>query len=380
MDKRPMLLEVEDLQTHFFLDEGTVRAVDGASFSIRRGETLGVVGESGCGKSITARSILRIERRPGRLVGGKILWHRSPSGPKGRERSGSEVVELTALDPQGDEIRSIRGAEIAMVFQEPMSSLSPVHTIGNQIMETIMLHQGLNEDEARKRALLVLDQVRMPQPSRIIDRYPHQLSGGMRQRAMIAMALSCTPDLLIADEPTTALDVTTEAQILSLMRTLQSELGMAIMFITHNLGVVAQMTERVIVMYMGKVVERADVQTLFHNPKHPYTISLLQAIPRLGTRGQGRLASIKGSVPDPYSTVTGCPFHPRCPAFMPMICDTIVPQETMIDGNPNHTARCHLYPGSMPAETILLQERRPAVAAQPAATHSAGTAAREAGS
>jgi peptide/nickel transport system ATP-binding protein len=267
-----------------------------------------------------------------------------------------------------------------MVFQEPMSSLSPVHTIGNQIMETIMLHQGLNEDEARKRALLVLDQVRMPQPSRIIDRYPHQLSGGMRQRAMIAMALSCTPDLLIADEPTTALDVTTEAQILSLMRSLQSELGMAIMFITHNLGVVAQMTERVIVMYMGKVVERADVQTLFHNPKHPYTISLLQAIPRLGTRGQGRLASIKGSVPDPYSTVTGCPFHPRCPAFMPMICDTIVPQETMIDGDPEHTVRCHLYPGSMPAETIMLQQRQPAVAAQPAATHSAGSPAREAGS
>jgi peptide/nickel transport system ATP-binding protein len=223
-------------------------------------------------------------------------------------------------------------------------------------METIQLHQGLSKAEARKRTLLVLDQVRMPQPSRIIDRYPHQLSGGMRQRAMIAMALSCTPDLLIADEPTTALDVTTEAQILSLMRTLQRELGMAIMFITHNLGVVAQMTENVIVMYMGKVVERADVKTLFYNPKHPYTISLLEAIPRLGTRQHSRrLASIKGSVPDPYSIVTGCPFHPRCPSFMPGLCDTIVPEEAIIDGNPNHTVRCHLYPGSMPVETSFMR-------------------------
>ncbi len=351
MDDKSPLLEVEDLKTHFFLDEGTVRAVDGASFKVHRGETLGVVGESGCGKSLTARSILRIVRPPGRIVGGKILWHPAIGG----NGSQSNVVDLTALDPQGDEIRNIRGGEIAMVFQEPMSSLSPVHTIGNQIIETILLHQGVSEEEARQKALLVLDQVRMPQPNRIIDRYPHELSGGMRQRAMIAMALSCHPDLLIADEPTTALDVTTEAQILTLMRRLQRELGMAIMFITHNLGVVAQMTENVVVMYMGKVVERADVATLFHNPKHPYTISLLQAIPRLGTREQGRLASIKGSVPDPFSTVTGCPFHPRCPSFMPALCDTIVPEETMIDGNPNHTVRCHLYPGSMPVEATFVK-------------------------
>jgi len=363
MNDNSLLLEVEDLKTHFFLDEGTVRAVDGASFKVHRGETLGVVGESGCGKSLTARSILQIVRKPGRIVDGKILWHRSPGG----NGSPPNVVELTKLDPHGDEMRHIRGAEISMVFQEPMSSLSPVHTIGNQIMEVILLHQSLSEQEARERTLLVLKQVDMPQPSRIIDRYPHQLSGGMRQRAMIAMALSCHPDLLIADEPTTALDVTTEAQILSLMRTLQSELGMAIMFITHNLGVVAQMTENVIVMYMGRVVERADVVTLFHNPKHPYTMSLLEAIPRLGTRHEsGRLASIKGTVPDPYSIVTGCPFHPRCPAFMPAVCDTIVPQETIVDGNPKHTVRCHLYPGSMPVESTFMRPADIAVAGEPA--------------
>ncbi len=341
MDDRAVLLEVKDLKTQFFLDEGTVRAVDGASFKIHRGETLGVVGESGCGKSITARSILRIVRPPGRIVEGSIQWHGSVGG---------HAVELTRLDPQSNAMRNIRGAEISMVFQEPMSSLSPVHTIGNQIIEAIRLHQSVTQDEARRKALHVLNQVGMPQPNRIIDRYPHQLSGGMRQRAMIAMALSCHPDLLIADEPTTALDVTTEAQILTLMRELQRELGMAIMFITHNLGVVAQMTENVIVMYMGKVVERADVVTLFHNPKHPYTTALLESIPRLGTRGQGRLASIKGSVPNPYSIVTGCPFHPRCPSFMPGLCDTIVPQETAIDGNPEHTVRCHLYPGSIPLD------------------------------
>ncbi len=353
MDNRPVLLEVQDLNTQFFLDEGTIRAVDGASFTIHAGETLGVVGESGCGKSITARSILRIVRPPGRIVGGKILWHPRSNG----NGSPAKTVDLTGLNPQGNQMRNIRGAEIAMIFQEPMSSLSPVHTVGNQIMSVILLHQVLSKEEARKETLRVLDQVRMPQPSRIIDRYPHQLSGGMRQRAMIAMALSCNPDLLIADEPTTALDVTTEAQILSLLRTLQSELGMAIMFITHNLGVVAQMTENVIVMYLGKVVERADVNTLFHNPKHPYTMSLLKAIPRLGTSGEGRLASIKGTVPDPYSIVTGCPFHPRCPAFMPALCDTIVPQETIVDGNPKHSVRCHLYPGSIPVEPVFVKGR-----------------------
>jgi oligopeptide/dipeptide ABC transporter ATP-binding protein len=342
MDNRPPLLEVEDLKTYFFLDEGTVHAVDGASFSLRRGETLGVVGESGCGKSITARSILRIVRPPGRIVEGKMLWHRGAASNTHKTRS--QAIDLTSLDPQGNEMRSIRGAEIAMVFQEPMSSLSPVHTIGNQIMEVILLHQHLSHEEARQKTILMLDRVGMPQPKRTVDRYPHQLSGGMRQRAMIAMALSCQPDLLIADEPTTALDVTTEAQILSLMRTLQRELGMAIMFITHNLGVVAQMTERVIVMYMGRVVEEASVDALFYEPKHPYTQALLRSIPKLGSKASGeagRLASIRGTVPDPYNLPTGCPFHPRCQDMMPGVCDVVVPP--VVEIGLGHTARCHLY-------------------------------------
>jgi peptide/nickel transport system ATP-binding protein len=342
MDKRPVLLEVQDLKTHFFLDEGTVRAVDGTSFYLRQGETLGVVGESGCGKSITARSILRIVRPPGRIVEGKILWHRTPMS----DGNGSQpdVVDLTSLDAQGNQMRGIRGAEIAMVFQEPMSSLSPVHTIGNQIVEVILLHQHLSKDEARQKAIMMLDRVGMPQPKRTIDRYPHQLSGGMRQRAMIAMALSCHPDLLIADEPTTALDVTTEAQILSLMRTLQRELGMAIMFITHNLGVVAQMTERVIVMYMGRVVEEASVDALFYEPKHPYTQALLRSIPKMGSKTTGntsRLASIRGTVPDPFNLPKGCPFHPRCKDVMPGVCDLIDPP--VFEVGLGHTTRCHLY-------------------------------------
>ena len=233
-DKNPPLLEVRNLKTYFFLDQGVVRAVDGVDFTVRRGQTLGVVGESGCGKSITARSILRTVPSPGQIVEGQILLHRTHGRAGGSQIS--ETVDLATLDPRGREIRSIRGAEISMVFQEPMTSLSPVHTIGNQIMEVISLHQGVEQDAARVQAVEMLERVGMPQPNRTIDRYPHQLSGGMRQRAMIAMALSCQPDLLIADEPTTALDVTTQAQILALMRHLQDELGMAIMFITHDLG------------------------------------------------------------------------------------------------------------------------------------------------
>ena len=278
MTNNQPLVELKNIKTHFFLDEGTVRAVDGVSFSIHRGKVLGVVGESGCGKSITARSIMRIVPSPGKITAGQILFHRDS---KGNGSQATEVVDLAQLNPNGQEIRSIRGAEISMIFQEPMTSLSPVHTIGNQITEVITLHQGVSTQEARQAAINVLNQVGMPQPSRTIDRYPHELSGGMRQRAMIAMALSCHPTLLIADEPTTALDVTTEAQILSLMRRLKDELGMAIVYITHNLGVIAQMTDEVVVMYMGKVVETADVETLFYNPKHPYTTALLESIPRL---------------------------------------------------------------------------------------------------
>jgi len=342
MSDNDLLVEVRNLKTYFYLIEGTVRAVDGADIIIRRGRTLGVVGESGCGKSVTARSILRIVPPPGRIVEGKILLHRRLRDSASFEMR--ETVDLTALDPRGREIRSIRGAEIAMVFQEPMTSLSPVHTIGAQIMESLILHQDLSKQAARDRAIHVLERVRMPQPSRTVDQYPHELSGGMRQRAMIAMALSCTPSLLIADEPTTALDVTTEAQILELMRELQVDIGMAIMYITHNLGVIAEMADEVIVMYLGKVVEQTDVESLFHDPLHPYTQSLLRSIPRVGRKSRERLESIKGVVPDPYAIPQGCPFHPRCPKFMAGICDREGPSP--VEAKPGHLTACHLYNGS----------------------------------
>jgi peptide/nickel transport system ATP-binding protein len=340
MENDQLLLKVENLKTYFFLDEGTVRAVDGVDFNIWRGQTLGVVGESGCGKSVTARSILRIVPKPGKIVEGEITLHRECGATNGHL---TEEVKLTTLDPMGATIRSIRGCEIALVPQEPMASLSPVHTIGNQIMEAIMLHQKVDKAEARAKAIEILDWVGFPQPKERVDCYPHQLSGGLRQRAVIAMALSCHPSLLIADEPTTALDVTTEAQILRLMRGLQQELGMAIMYITHNLGVVAQMTEDVIVMYMGKVVEQANVDTIFHNPMHPYTRALLRSIPRLGqkTRERRRLESIRGSVPDPYSIPKGCPFHPRCSQRVVGVCDQQEPPNVQVE--PEHKVRCVLY-------------------------------------
>jgi peptide/nickel transport system ATP-binding protein len=335
-----MLLEIKGLKTYFFLDEGTVRAVDGVDLQLRRGRTLGVVGESGCGKSVTARSILRIVPRPGRIVEGEITLHRL------EESNGSTLIEalnLTDLDPRGAKIRSIRGCEIALVPQEPMMSLSPVHTVGNQIIEAIILHQNVTKAEAREKAIEMLDLVGMPQPNRTIDRYPHELSGGMRQRGVIAMALSCHPSLLIADEPTTALDVTTEAQILQLMRRLQHELGMAILYITHNLGVIAQMSEDVAVMYMGKVVEQASVDTIFHNPLHPYTGALLESIPRLGqrTRDRQRLASIRGMVPDPYALPRGCSFHPRCSQAIRGVCNREEPP--FVELEPGHMVRCVLY-------------------------------------
>lgn len=334
-----MLVEVKNLKTFFYLDEGIVRAVDGADFDIARGETLGVVGESGCGKSVTARSIMRIVAKPGKIVEGQIMYHRHRGNGNGTQ----EALDLTTLDPQGNEMRDIRGGEIAMVFQEPMTSLSPVHTIGNQIAEAIILHQKVTQQEAREKAIEMLDFVGMPLPDRTIDEYSYELSGGMRQRAMIAMALSCHPSLLIADEPTTALDVTTEAQILKLMKRLQDELGMAIMYITHNLGVIAQMTESVVVMYMGKVVEQASVDTIFHNPAHPYTRALLQSIPRLGqtTRDRRRLASIRGMVPDPYALPKGCAFHPRCNEARSGICDQVEP--VMVEIEPGHKVRCCRY-------------------------------------
>lgn len=340
MKKDQRLLSVKDLQTYFLLDEGTVRAIDGVSFDLWQGQTLGVVGESGCGKSVTARSILRIVPKPGRIIGGEITLYRD----LGEDDSTQiEEVKLTDLDPKGGMMCSIRGAEIALVPQEPMASLSPVHTIGNQIAEAIILHQGVDKNTARASTIEMLDLVGFPKPAERVDSYPYQLSGGLRQRAVIAMALSCHPSLLIADEPTTALDVTTEAQILRLLANLQSELGMAIMFITHNLGVVAQMCEDVIVMYLGRVVEEASVDDLFHAPLHPYTQALLRSIPRLGqkTSDRHRLESIQGSVPDPYSIPKGCTFHPRCNQKIAGVCD--VQEPSLVEVEPGHKVRCVLY-------------------------------------
>jgi oligopeptide/dipeptide ABC transporter ATP-binding protein len=330
------LVEVRDVRVYFFLDEGTVHAVEGVTFDIGRGKTLGVVGESGCGKSVTSQAIMRIVPSPGEIVSGEIFYHRyKPDGSV-------EKVELTKLDPRGSEIRSIRGNEIAKIFQEPMTSLSPVHTIGNQIMEAIILHQKVGKEEAREKAIEMLSLVGLPQPQQRIDYYAHQLSGGMRQRAMIAMALSCNPSLLIADEPTTALDVTTEAQILELMKGLQEEFGMAIMFITHNLGVIAEMCDDVVVMYLGKEVELATVDETFYEPYHPYTRDLLRSIPRIGTKTGARLHVISGSVPDPYNIPQGCPYHPRCPDFMPGKCD-VDREIPFFEIKGNHWARCLLY-------------------------------------
>lgn len=333
-----LLLEVKDLKTYFFLERGTVRAVDGVTFSVQRGHTLGVLGESGCGKSVTGYSILRLIQPPGRTIHGEMLLHRQASDNGG---SIDEVIDLATLDPNGRQIRDIRGAEIAMIFQEPMTFLNPVYTIGDQIIEAILLHQQVSQSEARASAIDVLRLVGMPDPQRTVDRYPHQLSGGMRQRAIIAMALSCHPSLLIADEPTTALDVTIQAQILDLMRSLQDELGMAIMFITHNLGVIAEMAERVIVMYLGTIVEEADVYSLFKEPLHPYTRALLRSIPRIGRKAGGRLEAIEGMVPDPLNLPPGCRFHDRCAQFLPGICDQTEPEmRNLGDGR---RVRCFLY-------------------------------------
>jgi oligopeptide/dipeptide ABC transporter ATP-binding protein len=332
-DNNGPLLRIENLKTHFHTADGVVRAVDGVTLEIAPGQTLGLVGESGCGKSVTAFSVLRLlPSRLARIVDGAIWFMR---------RNG-ECIDLVSLDPYGDEIRSIRGNEIAMIFQEPMTSLSPVHTIGDQISEAIALHQGLSPEEAMRRAVEMLAEVGMALPEQRVRQYPHQLSGGMRQRAMIAMALSCNPALLIADEPTTALDVTIQAQILDLMRRLQSRHNAAILMITHNLGVVAEMADHVAVMYMGRVVESGSVRHIFKNPLHPYTVGLLQSVPRLGSSQRARLAPIPGTVPDPFSVPSGCPFRPRCKADKRPACsgEEEVP---MVDVEPGHQVRCALY-------------------------------------
>ena len=331
------LLEIKNLMTHFRLQEGIVRAVDGVSFDVRRGQTLGIIGESGCGKSVTAHSILRlVPSPPGNIVNGELLLYRGESG----ENSGP--VDLAQLDPRGAEIRSIRGAEISMVFQEPMTSFGPMHSIGNQIIESILLHQeGVDKTEARELAIDNLRRVGIPRAAQIVDSFPHQLSGGMRQRAMIAMALSCSPRLLIADEPTTALDVTIQAQILELMMTLQEEFGMAVIFITHNLGVIAEVADEVAVMYLGRIVEQAGINELFDNPQHPYTQGLLNSIPHIDEEKLTRLRAIEGVVPDPYDIPSGCAFSDRCPSFMPGKCDSAMPD--LAATGPEHRVRCFLY-------------------------------------
>jgi peptide/nickel transport system ATP-binding protein len=372
-EKNDILLEVKGLKTHFFLDEGTVKAVDGVDLTIRRGKTLCVVGESGCGKSITARSILQLIDSPGRIVDGQVLFYPDARSKSRSDRESAEereggsqvtvqtatqtagVIDLAALDPRGQRMREIRGKEISMIFQEPMTSLSPVHTIGNQIAENVLLHEKVSKQEARDRTIEELRRVGIPRPEQRVDNYPFQLSGGMRQRAMIAMALACNPKLLICDEPTTALDVTTQAQILELMYELQQEMGMAMMFITHDLGVVAEIADDVTVMYLGIAAERGDVDSIFHDPKHPYTRALLRSIPKLGRRSHQRLNSIRGMVPHPYNRPPACPFHTRCDDFMEGTCDRIVPPTISLEGgSPGNVreTRCLLYGGKETGERV----------------------------
>jgi peptide/nickel transport system ATP-binding protein len=330
-DATKPLLSVRNLKTSFFQDEGTTKAVDGASFDVYAGRTLGIVGESGCGKSVTAQSILRIVDHPGRIVDGEILL----------TREDGTTTDLTRLKPDGREIRSIRGGDIGLIFQEPMTSFSPVHTVGAQIIEAVMLHNAVSAKEARLRGIEALRSVGIPKPERRIDEYSFELSGGLRQRAMIAVALSCAPRLLIADEPTTALDVTTQAQILDLLRRIQQDTGMAIMLITHNLGVVAEMADDVVVMYLGRVVEEGKVDDIFHDAKHPYTRALLQSIPSIESAPRVKLPTISGSIPHPFNRPTGCPFHPRCASFMPGRCDTAQPP--LQPAGDGRTVACFLY-------------------------------------
>lgn len=338
------LLSVHNLKTYFFQDEGTVKAVDGVSFNVPPGKTVGVVGESGCGKSMTARSILRILQKPGQIVSGQIFY-RFDMGT-----STEMEYDLTELPPQGRLMQRVRGKEIALIFQEPMSSFSPVHTIGAQIMEAILLHRDMSKHEAHELGVNLLKWVGISLPEQRMGEYPHQLSGGLRQRAMIAMALSCDPRLLIADEPTTAIDVTTQAQVLDLLTRLQQDNGMAILFITHNLGVIAELADEVVVMYLGKVAEKAAVDDIFHAPKHPYTKALLRSIPSITSTPRENLPTIRGSIPHPYNRPSGCTFHSRCDSFMPGVCDVKTPKQVMIA--PGREVSCFLYHSEFEEEEV----------------------------
>ena len=335
-DQRDVLIEVEDLRVHFHLQEGTVRAVDGVSFTIRHEKTLGVIGESGSGKSVSAQAIMGIlPMPPAKMEAGRITMHLPENGV------GNRTVVLSDLPIRGNDYRAIRGKEIGIIFQEPMTSFSPVHSIGNQIMESILLHiPKISKKEARERTIEILRRVGIPRAEQRIDNYPHQFSGGMRQRAMIAMALACNPKLLIADEPTTALDVTIEAQIIELLKDLQEEFGMAIMYISHDLAVVGSVADEVMVMYLGLVMEHASTDQLFENPLHPYTQALLRSIPTIDGELE-RLKTISGTIPNPLSQQRGCPFFSRCEKRIPGTCDTARPP--LIEVEPGHKVRCVLY-------------------------------------
>jgi len=332
------LIRISNLKVTFPLDEGTVQALDGIDLSIKKGKVIGVVGESGCGKSITARSILRIIPTPGKIDQGEILLRTKVGVPESIERE----IDLAKIDPDSDLMRQIRWGEISMIFQEPMTSFSSYHTIGNQISEAFLEHRETTKKEAYELTIHMLDRVGIPNASTRANQYPHEFSGGMRQRAMIAMALICNPSLLIADEPTTSLDVTIQAQMLELMRDLRKDFGSSVMFITHNLGVIAQIADEVYIMYLGKIVEHGSVADIFHNPKHPYTVDLLHAIPKITGKAKERLVAIEGGIPSPFERVSGCPFHPRCNRVIPGVCEVQVPK--MTDFGSGHTAFCHLYP------------------------------------
>jgi peptide/nickel transport system ATP-binding protein len=341
------VLEVRDLRVHFPLDEGLLKAVDGVDFDVKRGSTLGLVGESGCGKSVTSQAILRIVPRPG-ITTGRVHLIRKSNG-------GFDRVDIGSMDDEGEEIRAIRGKDIAMIFQEPMTCFSPYYTMGNQLMEPILLHRTNDRDAAREIAVAMLREVGIAEPEKALDGYPHEFSGGMRQRVMIAMALSCNPLLLIADEPTTALDVTIQAQVLELMKQLQAEFGMSMLYITHDLGVIAEICDEVAVMYLGRIVERADAVPLFQDPLHPYTRGLLRSIPKIDAKERERLKSIEGTVPLPLDLPLRCGFCDRCEFSIPGLCDARdVP---MVEVKPGHAVRCFLFPQCVEALGTEAQPR-----------------------
>jgi peptide/nickel transport system ATP-binding protein len=324
------LLRVRDLRVSFRMDEGTVRAVDGVSFDVFPGQVVGIVGESGCGKSVTMRAILQLIDPPGRITSGEIMYLR-----------GGTPVDLARLAPRGRLMRDLRDAEIALIPQEPMAAFSPVHTVGAQIIEAIMLHERVGREQARAKTVELFRDVGISMAEQRIDAYSWQLSGGLRQRAMIAMALSCKPRLLIADEPTTAIDVTTQAQILALLRELQHKYQTAIIFITHDLGVIAQMANYVVVMYLGRIMEEGPVDDIFHAALHPYTKALLRSIPSLQTETRAALPVIAGTLPHPFNRPSGCPFHPRCENILPERCATAVPALHTL--RPRRAVSCFLH-------------------------------------